>query len=407
MPLKRDRNRTPNGAASLYADRGYLRINLTYKGQRERRALRLGDTPQNRAIVTAIVAQINRDIALGEFRGLDSYFDPGPEDTTIQGLFALWLDYLLQCNTPDSTIASRHRPLLANLRSWGKDITTTEQAAKFLGSLTSRQKPKTTNTYLSLLKAWGRWAIAQGHRPMNPFEPIRPYPGAQVAAEGEPFTQDEVSRILGAMGESSYYAHYVDFTYFLLATGVRIGEAIALRWREVDLDAGTVTIAETLTRPKGGKRTRKPPKTGSKGVRTLPLTDELKTVLRGRRPRYCHPNHLVFPGPKGRAIHDNNYRNRAWKNTLKAAGVPFRKPYFCRHTFASWAIAQGTTLPDAAKMLGHTNSRMVQQTYARSTGKITMPVVRLERLLRKLSEESLQPSNLAPGERVVRFPKAT
>jgi integrase len=378
------KQRTPRGVASVYPQGGFLRIGCTYKSRRQRRALGLEDTPENRAIAAEKVARINRDIALGDFKDLDSYLDTGPDQTTIQGLFGHWIEYLLQCNTPPGTLASRHRPLLTNLEDWGRDIATTEQAAKFLAKMAQRQRPKTTNTYLSLLKAWGKWAIAQGYRDSNPFEPIRPFPGAKVAAEGEPFTPDEVARILGTMAEGKF-AHYVDFTYFLLATGVRPGEAIALRWEQVDLTAGTVRIAETLTRPKDGKRLRKGPKTGDKGIRTLPLTDELKTVLRGRRPPYCHPSRLVFPGPKGKAIHDNNFRNRAWKVTLAAAGVPYRKPYFCRHTFASWAIAQGASLPNTAKLLGHADIQMVQKTYARPTGQLTMPKVALEGVKSRIS----------------------
>jgi integrase len=387
MPTK---TRAPRNSAAIYAQDGYLRINLTCGGRRLRKALGLADTPQNRAIANVIATEMNRDLAWGEFRGVDAYLRKPPKHSTIQELFQHWMEYLGQCNTPSGTLASRHRPLLTNLEDWGKDITTTEQAAKFLGKMAGRQRPKTTNTYLSLLKAWGKWAISQGYRDSNPFEPIRPFPGAKVAAEGEPFTPDEVARILGTMAEGKF-AHYVDFTYFLLATGVRPGEAIALRWEQVDLTAGTVRIAETLTRPKDGKRLRKGPKTGDKGIRTLPLTDELKTVLRGRRPPYCHPNHLVFPGPKGQPIHDNNFRNRAWKVTLEEAGVAYRKPYFCRITFASMAIAQGATLPNTAKLLGHADLQMVQQTYGRAMGEINLPTLPLTR------------SKPAPTEKVVQL----
>jgi len=370
------KSRAPRGSVSVYSSGGFLRLNYKPKGRpRQRRALGLADTPQNRAIAQSIAAKIDLDLALNQYKGdLGYYVGNAPEQLTTAGLFGQWIDYLVQCNTPLATINSRYRDLESNLTQWGREIATTEQAAAFLKSMSQRQEPATTNVYLGLLKRWGIWCCDRGHWQSNPFEPIRPFPGAKSAAAGEPFSPDEVARILETMAAGAY-AHYVDFTYFLLATGVRPGEAIALRWENVDLAAGTVTIAESLTRSKGGKRQRKKPKTGDKGIRTLPLTEELKTVLRGRRPPYCHPNRLVFPGPKGKAIHDNNFRNRCWLKTLQAAGVPYRKPYFTRHTFASWAIAQGSTLPDTAKLLGHVNSRMVQQTYGRSTGQITMPTV--------------------------------
>ena len=385
--------RAPRGSVSVYESGGFLRLNYKPKGRpRQRRSTGLQDTPENRAkIQRDIVSVIEMDLLIGQFKGdIGDYLDQGADADTTAGLFQRWMDYLLSCNVSASTIATHYRPLRTHLEGWSKEIKGTDAAAAFVQAMAAGrtiqqpkrkqrpQAPRTTNDYLRRLKKWGEWCEERGHWEGNHFTPIRPFPGARTAAKGEPFTVEEMARILEVMAEGSY-AHYVDFVYFLFATGVRPGEAIALRWEHVDLETGTATICEALTRSRNGeKRKRKKPKTGDKGIRTLPLTDDLKTVLRGRRPNYCHPSRLVFPGPKGKAIDDHNFSTRCWKKTLAAAGVEHRKLYFARHSFASWAIAQGATLPNTAKLLGHTNSRMVQQTYARPSGELEMPSVPLK-----------------------------
>ncbi|MGH3572559.1 MAG: tyrosine-type recombinase/integrase [Pseudonocardiaceae bacterium] len=73
-----------------------------------------------------------------------------------------------------------------------------------------------------------------------------------------------------------------DLVWFLLATGMRIGEALALAWDAVDLDAAEVTIAYTLIRIKGQGLLRKSTKTAA-GMRTLSLSPATVAMLRRRR----------------------------------------------------------------------------------------------------------------------------
>jgi integrase len=67
----------------------------------------------------------------------------------------------------------------------------------------------------------------------------------------------------------------------MLATGVRIGEALAVVWSQVDFDAGTVEITSTLVRVKGQGLLRKSTKTPA-GERTLPLPTSAVASLRRR-----------------------------------------------------------------------------------------------------------------------------
>jgi integrase len=89
-----------------------------------------------------------------------------------------------------------------------------------------------------------------------------------------------------------------DLVFFMLATGVRIGEALAVVWSEVDFDAGTVKITSTLIRVKGEGLLRKGTKSRA-GERTLPLPESAVASLRRRFMTGARLDQPVFPSVDG------------------------------------------------------------------------------------------------------------
>jgi len=135
---------------------------------------------------------------------------------------------------------------------------------------------------------------------------------------------------------------YYPFVYFMFATGTRTGEARALRWGNVNLACGTITICESLDRY--GKH--KPTKTGT--VRTIGLTQNLVALLQGIR-----QGELVFTTPNGSPIHDGNFRKRVWKPLLERLGIPYRKPYTTRATAVSNLLEAGLSPLTVSSITGH------------------------------------------------------
>jgi integrase len=74
---------------------------------------------------------------------------------------------------------------------------------------------------------------------------------------------------------------------------------------------------------------------------------------------------LVFPSPTGKRINTRSFCRRCWRQTCTDAGIPYRVPYFARHSLASHLIESGATYPQVAYVLGHSSTRMVSQTYGR------------------------------------------
>lgn len=160
------------------------------------------------------------------------------------------------------------------------------------------------------------------------------------------FSREEMGAIVHAFRSDRYYHHYADYVEFLFGTGCRTGEAIGLKWKHVSSDCSTVWIGESLSR-----KVRKSTKTNR--ARTIALTPKLQAILLTKRPAEFDPEGLVFTAPKGGAIDDNNFRNRAWKTVLTRLEIDYRKPYTTRHTLVSHALDLGMNPVMVAQLTGH------------------------------------------------------
>jgi len=78
----------------------------------------------------------------------------------------------------------------------------------------------------------------------------------------------------------------------------------------------------------------------------------------------------VFVNVEGRPVIQNVVRE-IWVRAMEKSGLPFRRMYDTRHTFASWALAAGESPEWVARILGHTNTSMVFRTYGRYIPNLT------------------------------------
>jgi integrase len=179
---------------------------------------------------------------------------------------------------------------------------------------------------------------------------------------------EEVQRLLAHSGAAGDRSHAL--WCFLANSGLRIGEALALRWSSVDLEAGWFTVEEDLDpggRPDG-------PKTEA-GLREVPLTEAAVAALRARRARQDeerrrlgegYADHgLVFPTATGRP---NGERNalRSLKASRRAGVSPDLAPHDFRRVCASLLVASGVDIVTAAAILGHRRASVLLDVYARA-----------------------------------------
>jgi integrase len=160
-----------------------------------------------------------------------------------------------------------------------------------------------------------------------------------------------------------------------LTTGMRQGELLALRWRDVDLEAGTVQVRATLQRTRDGF-TLVEPKTAS-SRRQVALAETAVANLRRHRAAQgeerlrlgpaWEDNDLIFANEVGRPIEATNLIRRSFHRLLERAAVPRIRFHDLRHTAATLLLAQGMHPKVVADMLGHSQIAVTLNLYSHTT----------------------------------------
>ncbi|QEC47301.1 site-specific integrase [Baekduia soli] len=219
-----------------------------------------------------------------------------------------------------------------------RDITSVH-IERWRASLTTG--PRTRNKLL--VELYGIFRRAQRmygleHNPAAQVEPLR----VARKLEIDVFSPDEVRALVRAAAGKQ------DAAIFLTAafTGLRRGELLALRWRDVDFVGSVVRVrasyaANALTTPKSGK------------VRGVPMAGEVAAALAslGQRRRWTGEDDLVFPGETGGYL-DGSALRRRYLDALERAGLRPLRFHDLRHTFGTTLIAKADILR-VKEWMGH------------------------------------------------------
>jgi integrase len=181
----------------------------------------------------------------------------------------------------------------------------------------------------------------------------------------------EARRVLGAAKGDRLEALAV----VALTLGLRRGEALGLRWADVDLDARTLTVGRSIAYVAGQGLVISTPKTAT-GARTVPLVGPTAPALRERRRRQAEErlkagplwqeSGWVFTTPLGTPLDPRNAL-RWWYGLTERAGVGRRRFHASRHTAASLLLDQGVPLEVVSAVLGHASLAITADVYARVT----------------------------------------
>lgn len=371
---KPPRQRAKKGSVSLKQRGDYLQLRWSVDGHPFSLSAGL-NSPLNNYNARELAAQIERDISLRLFDPTLDKYKPKlitdeqqviPESTV--ELFSQYTQSRRDDGTAEQTISAKYKAITNHLKRFEQNITTEADALKFVNLLRSRQSAGTANQNLILLKSFGDWAAQQQAIDSNPFASIKPLKATKTTSPTrKPFSRDEIKRLLDTAKTHRTLYKMHDFCMLILYLGLRPSEAIGLRWQDVDLIRGEVTISQSLARngqgqSGGSSRVRRSTKNGI--TRTLNLPTSLLTMLKGRAAAAHTPQDLIFLSPEGCPIDDHNFSQRTWRQLCKAAGVPHHVPYACRHTVLSYGIESGgMTLKQAQYVAGHSTPRMVMETY--------------------------------------------
>lgn len=252
------------------------------------------------------------------------------------------------------------------------------QPGQKAGSTLSEKR--VTNLMIPLRGAMERLA-ENGTIQHNPFNNVRPIKKKSIASKNgksfaddldaplpivdgtrfkesdivvEPFSPDEVAAILGQLSGS-----FLNQMVFWFWTGLRTGEVIALRWSDIDWQGDSIYVRRSLSR----------------GHLKLPKFDKKRWVKLCMPARKALEEQFKLTGQGEGWVFTNPFTKKMWANESKIcsrftkaaerAGVRYRRPYNCRHTYASVMLSSGENPLYVAEQMGHADWSMVIEVYGR------------------------------------------
>ena len=279
-------------------------------------------------------------------------------DTRLSSAALIWLSELersdLAANTRQLYQAAARLyvvPTLGALRIGELTVPIIEHA---LTSIGSRHGPQPARAARRALSSLCHSAVRRGALPVNPVRDTGPIacPRKRVRA----LSMGEAADLLGRLRNdpTALRLDLPDFVDFMLGTGVRIGEACAVREAVLDMNAGTVHINAIVVRvPGAGLQIQPRTKTaGSERIRHLP--PHLVRMLKRRRStgHAPGPSGVIFTSPSG-LVRDPSNTQADLRQALDRIGYPWVSSHVFRKTVASRLDDEGYGIRHIADQLGH------------------------------------------------------
>lgn len=258
---------------------------------------------------------------------------------------------------------SRVLPALGALRL--REVTTA-RVDNFLTTVRDRSGHSVAKTCRSVISGVLKFAMRHDAVTRNAAQGTTPLSG-KPRKQPRALNTEERSRWLSqlAADPQSVSKDLPDLTSFMLGTGVRIGEALAVSWDVIDLDTATVEISYTLIRIKGQGLVRKVTKTAA-GTRVLPLAPVTVAMLRRRRRAGRIGTTAVFPDSRG-GWRDPTNTSRDIRNARGTDEFAWVTSHVFRKTAATMLDEAGLTARQIANQLGHSKISMTQDSYLSRT----------------------------------------
>lgn len=351
-----------------------LRIRFTWDGARRCETLPYPPTQKGIAAASKLRDQVNSLNKMG-LLDADKYAELFPGSQTVAGSTPTFGEYAqLWLDSREITAGTRLNykgalnlywvPRLALVRI---DLVTPTLLRRIIAT-TKWSSPGVKRNAITKLSTILKSAMEDGLTPKNPAESLE-LP-KRKKKEIDPLSLDEANQIIAKMYQhehwpSTIYAAYFEFAFF---TGMRLSEALALRWDDVDLCKKVVHVRRTVALGKVEERT----KTG--GERHVLLNDRALHALEFAKQyaerrskgagKILNTPYIFPPSKNSEYVKQTSDLHKQWGPTLLALGVRYRPPYNCRHTYATICLMSGLNPAFIAQQLGH-SVQMLLTTYAR------------------------------------------
>lgn len=287
-------------------------------------------------------------------------------DITLHQYIALWLDLFKKNNVKQGTLDRlvQSNESLAKYQIGGeriRDISALD-IQFYINQITNEGYSfSTIKKQLELVRASMRKAVSLKIITANPADEIK-LPNKNIIKKPKEilaYTEKEQKRL------QTYVEEHADSpsvlcVAFMIETGLRAGEALALRWHDINIEKHKCHVCATVVNLHIPSKAyvQDTPKTDS-SIRTIPLNIRATSILNKLKRNAC--SEFVFGNNNNRLEYPTLIRTI--KKMCKSTNVPYRGAHVFRHTFATNCYYKGIDVKILSKLLGHSDVKVTYNTY--------------------------------------------
>lgn len=285
-----------------------------------------------------------------------SYFNPPPKQVTFEEFYEQWITAKSKTLKP-GTLADYKQTfrlhILSNLGDKQLASITPDEVQACIDAIDDDNAATANKTYRYLRNCLNN-AVAKGAIEKTPCRGTI-VPSAARDTELDILSLEEVQRVIETTNEPIHTLLAV-----LAYSGLRIGEALGLKWQDIDYGQQCIRVERTWTR----YNTWSTPKSKS-SRRAVPLPSTLATMLSDLFTASGQPSSdaVIFSHDKERPLDHSNVR-REFNKSLEEAGIRHVRIHDLRHTYATNMLACGCSIKALQNALGHSSASVTLDTYS-------------------------------------------
>lgn len=337
---------------------------------KERRTTRRGFKTMKEA------KQAERNLLLDvEENGLPSNQSDGFQDPTFEELASLWLENYKTTVKPST---------FENVRSKVEKMTEEHFKEMKLKKITVAYCQRVVielsktyvlyNHYLSVINRIFKYAVLMDILDSNPFDKVIKPKSRKTQRKGNFLTKEELKEFL-KLAQTATLSYFFPLVHLMSYTGLRQGEAIALKWSDIDFENKKITVNKTAVRIKE-KQTLQTPKTkNSKRVISIDYAtlsilrswkkDQIKIYFKNGK-HFEGDENFIFTNQRGEWVHIHNFI-RYFKRFIADHKLKPITPHGLRHTHASLLFSAGVEPKNISDRLGHSTVQITLDLYTHIT----------------------------------------
>lgn len=337
---------------------------------KERRTTRRGFKTMKEA------KQAERNLLLDvEENGLPSNQSDGFQDPTFEELASLWLENYRTTVKPST---------FENVQSKVEKMTEEHFEGLKLKKITVAYCQRVViklsksyvlyNHYLSVINRIFKYAVLMDILDSNPFDKVIKPKSRQTQRKGNFLTKEDLKEFL-KLAQTATLSYFFPLVHLMAYTGLRQGEALALKWSDIDFENKKITVDKTAVRIKE-KQTLQTPKTkNSKRVISIDPTtlsilkswkkDQIKIYFRNGK-HFEGDENFIFTNQRGEWVHIHNFI-RYFKRFIADHKLKTITPHGLRHTHASLLFSAGVEPKNISDRLGHSTVQITLDLYTHIT----------------------------------------